>query len=164
MAKPGGKHSLGAHLERSDVRRQEKRIFQSLFINGTPSQYRAMNRTTTLMSGVALWAVLFAFCLSGTSSACDSCGRECASACGTRSFRTCCFNYLRKRSSPSFAIVPQQQPALALGILDDFDLGRLPQARRRLLPEKSWLAPRNQHQAYVEQSVEEDGLEHVENL
>lgn len=31
--------------------------------------------------------------------ACDSCGRECASACGTRHFRTCCFNYLRKRSS-----------------------------------------------------------------
>nr|CAD7576513.1 unnamed protein product [Timema californicum] len=32
---------------------------------------------------------------------CDSCGRECTSACGTRSFRTCCFNYLRKRSGDS---------------------------------------------------------------
>lgn len=32
---------------------------------------------------------------------CDSCGRECASACGTRNFRTCCFNYLRKRSGPA---------------------------------------------------------------
>jgi hypothetical protein len=30
---------------------------------------------------------------------CDSCGRECQEACGTRSFRTCCFNYLRKRSN-----------------------------------------------------------------
>lgn len=30
---------------------------------------------------------------------------ECASACGTRHFRTCCFNYLRKRSN----IPPLQQ-------------------------------------------------------
>jgi hypothetical protein len=30
---------------------------------------------------------------------CDSCGSECARACGTRNFRTCCFNYVRKRSS-----------------------------------------------------------------
>ncbi|XP_055852222.1 trissin [Episyrphus balteatus] len=29
---------------------------------------------------------------------CDSCGNECASACGTKHFRSCCFNYLRKRS------------------------------------------------------------------
>lgn len=28
---------------------------------------------------------------------CDSCGRECTAACGTRQFRACCFNYLRKR-------------------------------------------------------------------
>ncbi|XP_037949714.1 trissin [Teleopsis dalmanni] len=32
---------------------------------------------------------------------CDSCGNECASACGTKHFRTCCFNYLRKRSDPN---------------------------------------------------------------
>ncbi|XP_062125618.1 trissin [Drosophila sulfurigaster albostrigata] len=31
---------------------------------------------------------------------CDSCGKECASACGTKHFRTCCFNYLRKRADP----------------------------------------------------------------
>ncbi|EDX12806.1 GD20345, partial [Drosophila simulans] len=31
---------------------------------------------------------------------CDTCGKECASACGTKHFRTCCFNYLRKRSDP----------------------------------------------------------------
>ncbi|CAG9804691.1 unnamed protein product [Chironomus riparius] len=30
---------------------------------------------------------------------CDSCGSECARACGTRHFRTCCFNYVRKRST-----------------------------------------------------------------
>jgi hypothetical protein len=29
---------------------------------------------------------------------CDWCGQECQSVCGTRNFRTCCFNYLRKRS------------------------------------------------------------------
>ncbi|TMW51088.1 hypothetical protein DOY81_003819 [Sarcophaga bullata] len=32
---------------------------------------------------------------------CDSCGNECASACGTKHFRTCCFNYLRKRTDPN---------------------------------------------------------------
>ncbi|KAL0853145.1 hypothetical protein ABMA27_012907 [Loxostege sticticalis] len=31
---------------------------------------------------------------------CDSCGSECASACGTRHFRSCCFNYLRKKRGP----------------------------------------------------------------
>ncbi|XP_073844893.1 trissin isoform X2 [Musca autumnalis] len=38
-----------------------------------------------------------------TSSAipCDSCGNECANACGTKHFRTCCFNYLRKRTDPN---------------------------------------------------------------
>ncbi|KAG7298462.1 hypothetical protein JYU34_018092 [Plutella xylostella] len=35
---------------------------------------------------------------------CESCGRECAAACGTRHFRACCFNYLRrKRVSPGVA-------------------------------------------------------------
>lgn len=29
---------------------------------------------------------------------CDSCGQECQAACGSRHFRACCFNYLRKRS------------------------------------------------------------------
>ncbi|XP_036325694.1 uncharacterized protein LOC118738809 [Rhagoletis pomonella] len=32
---------------------------------------------------------------------CDSCGNECSSACGTKNFRTCCFNYLRKRNDPN---------------------------------------------------------------
>ncbi|XP_054742061.1 uncharacterized protein LOC129247133 isoform X1 [Anastrepha obliqua] len=32
---------------------------------------------------------------------CDSCGNECTSACGTKNFRTCCFNYLRKRNDPN---------------------------------------------------------------
>lgn len=27
-----------------------------------------------------------------------SCGSECKNACGTRHFRTCCFNYVKKRS------------------------------------------------------------------
>ncbi|KAJ0170069.1 hypothetical protein K1T71_014675 [Dendrolimus kikuchii] len=31
---------------------------------------------------------------------CDSCGSECASACGTRHFRSCCFNYLRRKRGP----------------------------------------------------------------
>lgn len=32
---------------------------------------------------------------------CDQCGQECRQACGTRHFRSCCFNYVRKRSSPA---------------------------------------------------------------
>ncbi|CAK1543869.1 unnamed protein product [Leptosia nina] len=28
---------------------------------------------------------------------CQSCGQECEPACGTRYFRTCCFNYLRRK-------------------------------------------------------------------
>ncbi|XP_050359879.1 uncharacterized protein LOC126779786 [Nymphalis io] len=31
---------------------------------------------------------------------CNSCGRECAPACGTRYFRSCCFNYLRRKRGP----------------------------------------------------------------
>ncbi|KAK5649763.1 hypothetical protein RI129_000792 [Pyrocoelia pectoralis] len=31
---------------------------------------------------------------------CISCGSECESACGTRHFKSCCFNYLKKRSDP----------------------------------------------------------------
>ncbi|XP_045456739.1 uncharacterized protein LOC123666718 [Melitaea cinxia] len=42
-------------------------------------------------SGSTLWAA---------SLSCDSCGSECASACGTRHFRSCCFNYLRKKRGP----------------------------------------------------------------
>ncbi|XP_052889181.1 uncharacterized protein LOC128297552 [Anopheles moucheti] len=44
--------------------------------------------------------VLWVACSFPVALSCDSCGRECASACGTRHFRTCCFNYLRKRSPP----------------------------------------------------------------
>ncbi|CAB3224487.1 unnamed protein product [Arctia plantaginis] len=35
-----------------------------------------------------------------SSLSCNACGRECASACGTRRFRSCCFNYLRKKRGP----------------------------------------------------------------
>ncbi|XP_017845033.1 trissin [Drosophila busckii] len=48
--------------------------------------------------------VLLCICLlwltSSNAIPCDSCGKECASACGTKHFRTCCFNYLRKRTDP----------------------------------------------------------------
>ncbi|XP_055902416.1 trissin [Eupeodes corollae] len=42
--------------------------------------------------------VLFITLVSCFAIPCDSCGNECASACGTKHFRSCCFNYLRKRS------------------------------------------------------------------
>ncbi|CAH2101012.1 unnamed protein product [Euphydryas editha] len=31
---------------------------------------------------------------------CFTCGHECAPACGTRRYRLCCFNYLRKKRGP----------------------------------------------------------------
>ncbi|XP_026325732.1 uncharacterized protein LOC113234593 [Hyposmocoma kahamanoa] len=49
--------------------------------------------------GSTLWAA---------SLSCDSCGSECAAACGTRHFRSCCFNYLRrKRGDESIRFWPQ---------------------------------------------------------
>uniref|UniRef100_A0A1A9ZHN8 Trissin n=1 Tax=Glossina pallidipes TaxID=7398 RepID=A0A1A9ZHN8_GLOPL len=44
--------------------------------------------------------ILFMQIFNSLSIPCDSCGNECANACGTKHFRTCCFNYLRKRSDP----------------------------------------------------------------
>uniref|UniRef100_A0A2H1V5T8 SFRICE_017692 n=1 Tax=Spodoptera frugiperda TaxID=7108 RepID=A0A2H1V5T8_SPOFR len=38
--------------------------------------------------------------MSGVWSSCDSCGRECSASCGTRRFRACCFNYLRRKRAP----------------------------------------------------------------
>ncbi|KAL3179560.1 hypothetical protein MRX96_037944 [Rhipicephalus microplus] len=35
------------------------------------------------------------------SRACNACGPECVTACGTAMFRACCFNYNRKRSGPA---------------------------------------------------------------
>ncbi|KAL1508954.1 hypothetical protein ABEB36_003768 [Hypothenemus hampei] len=32
-------------------------------------------------------------------SSCHYCGAECVKACGKRHFRSCCFNYLKKRST-----------------------------------------------------------------
>ncbi|KAJ8980092.1 hypothetical protein NQ317_008553 [Molorchus minor] len=48
---------------------------------------------------------------------CGSCGSECQSACGTRHFRTCCFNYLKKRSTGIDSIDPHplaMDPSLRL--------------------------------------------------
>ncbi|KAJ8703970.1 hypothetical protein PYW07_013264 [Mythimna separata] len=42
----------------------------------------------------------FIFIVGSVWAACDSCGNECASACGTRRFRACCFNYLRRKRGP----------------------------------------------------------------
>ncbi|KAF7988021.1 hypothetical protein HCN44_007515 [Aphidius gifuensis] len=40
---------------------------------------------------------LFAIWTYGESLTCDQCGRECVTSCGTRQFRACCFNNLKKR-------------------------------------------------------------------
>ncbi|KAF9419590.1 hypothetical protein HW555_003868 [Spodoptera exigua] len=43
------------------------------------------------------------FIVSSVWSSCDSCGSECAASCGTRRFRACCFNYLRRKRAPHAA-------------------------------------------------------------
>ncbi|XP_034837979.1 uncharacterized protein Trissin isoform X2 [Maniola hyperantus] len=51
-------------------------------------------------SGSTMWAA---------SLSCDSCGSECAAACGTRHFRSCCFNYLRRKRGPDSMKLSQMQ-------------------------------------------------------
>ncbi|XP_065090542.1 uncharacterized protein Trissin [Ochlerotatus camptorhynchus] len=60
---------------------------------------KMVNRSAACVSIILMYCVLWVACSFPVALSCDSCGRECASACGTRHFRTCCFNYLRKRSS-----------------------------------------------------------------
>ncbi|XP_015596072.1 trissin [Cephus cinctus] len=43
-----------------------------------------------LLAVCALWSI-------GEALSCDQCGRECVNSCGTRQFRACCFNNLKKR-------------------------------------------------------------------
>lgn len=68
---------------------------------------------------------------------CDSCGRECTAACGTRQFRACCFNYLRKRGGA---------PTAADGV-NDLDPGlrlELWLARGGVLPSQNFIhSPRS---------------------
>ncbi|XP_045120428.1 uncharacterized protein LOC123509892 isoform X3 [Portunus trituberculatus] len=55
---------------------------------------------------LAAWAVVVGTCSSSTVS-CDSCGPECQTACGTKNFRACCFNFLRRRRSYSLPVRSQ---------------------------------------------------------
>ncbi|KAM0731671.1 Trissin [Formica fusca] len=54
------------------------------------------------------WVLLFlavcALWTFGETVSCDQCGRECADICGTRQFRACCFNNMRKRHSEFFGL------------------------------------------------------------
>ncbi|CAG9574972.1 unnamed protein product [Danaus chrysippus] len=69
-------------------------------------------------SGSTMWAA---------SLSCDSCGSECASACGTRHFRSCCFNYLRKKRGPDAKFLSHNdeyktdahKPKFPLYVVDD---------------------------------------------
>ncbi|XP_017778793.1 PREDICTED: uncharacterized protein LOC108564304 [Nicrophorus vespilloides] len=45
---------------------------------------------------------------------CNSCGMECENACGTRNFKTCCFNYMKKRSDLSEPLPLALDPSLRL--------------------------------------------------
>ncbi|KAG5876214.1 hypothetical protein JTB14_010421 [Gonioctena quinquepunctata] len=64
---------------------------------------------------LALLALLFILgVVWSRAQSCNSCGSECQSACGTRHFRTCCFNYLKKRSSIADTLPIPMDPSLRL--------------------------------------------------
>ncbi|KAG4077316.1 hypothetical protein HA402_009717 [Bradysia odoriphaga] len=66
---------------------------------------------------------------------CTSCGDECADACGTRHFRTCCFNYLRKRSSPP-VMDPKPKLWLSKSLLNELiKLAQLEESDKILIPQ-----------------------------
>nr|XP_012152795.1 PREDICTED: uncharacterized protein LOC105664152 [Megachile rotundata]XP_012152796.1 PREDICTED: uncharacterized protein LOC105664152 [Megachile rotundata] len=46
---------------------------------------------------VILLLAVYALWIFGETLSCDQCGRECADICGTRQFRACCFNNMKKR-------------------------------------------------------------------
>lgn len=46
--------------------------------------------------------------LYASSMSCGSCGTECASSCGSRRFRACCFNYLRKKRGPDTHLMREE--------------------------------------------------------
>uniref|UniRef100_A0A336KUQ2 CSON000619 protein n=1 Tax=Culicoides sonorensis TaxID=179676 RepID=A0A336KUQ2_CULSO len=81
---------------------------------------------TYMMTFILMCCIMFVVCsMQAQALGCDSCGRECASACGTRHFRTCCFNYLRKRSSPPVDHQPPPpSPSLKLELLLAAQLAR----------------------------------------
>ncbi|KAH9635173.1 hypothetical protein HF086_009513 [Spodoptera exigua] len=69
------------------------------------------------------------FFVSSVWSSCDSCGSECAASCGTRRFRACCFNYLRRKRAPHVAqlhelmdIVKNQDSDLPLFLVEESPL------------------------------------------
>ncbi|EEB17027.1 conserved hypothetical protein [Pediculus humanus corporis] len=65
---------------------------------------------------VILWATaILSLPYSGS---CDSCGKECQSACGTRGFRACCLNYLKKRSSTPLSMGSEMRLELMMVIIN----------------------------------------------
>ncbi|XP_012545943.1 uncharacterized protein LOC101745081 isoform X1 [Bombyx mori] len=79
-------------------------------------------------AGTTLWAA---------SLSCDSCGNECTSACGTRHFRSCCFNYLRRKRGPESVKI--WTPSARDNNLDSITRPRYPFFVVQNLPEQ-WLA------------------------
>ncbi|XP_018571856.1 trissin [Anoplophora glabripennis] len=68
-----------------------------------------MTRELTVVALIFILGVVW-----GEAQSCNSCGSECQSACGTRHFRTCCFNYLKKRSPNPDPLPQSMDPSLRL--------------------------------------------------
>ncbi|XP_037049723.1 U-scoloptoxin(20)-Cw1a [Bradysia coprophila] len=88
---------------------------------------------------LVLAVIIFASCIilasADSAISCTSCGDECAEACGTRHFRTCCFNYLRKRSSPPL-MDPKPKLWLSKSLLNKLiKLAQLEESDKILIPQ-----------------------------
>nr|XP_032523961.1 uncharacterized protein LOC116775219 [Danaus plexippus plexippus] len=73
---------------------------------------------------VTLMLVVSAVCINLS---CNSCGAECAPACGTRRFRSCCFNYLRKKREDHEFTHNIEQSKLPVFSIDDPETWSVPE-------------------------------------
>ncbi|KOB75781.1 Uncharacterized protein OBRU01_07188 [Operophtera brumata] len=61
-----------------------------------------------MLKVTALVCIVLVGMIYASKMSCDSCGQECAPSCGTRRFRACCFNYLRKKRVPDTFLTRKQ--------------------------------------------------------
>lgn len=105
-----------------------------------------------LLYGVAIimkFCITYFFNLAGIvwGESCSSCGHECESSCGTRHFRTCCFNYLKKRSQLSEPFPLTMSPRMKLDLW-------LAKSRNNPIYLRSLLDSQLRDNAVVEQAVD----------
>ncbi|KAK7867935.1 hypothetical protein R5R35_005284 [Gryllus longicercus] len=111
VADPGRSSSAGRTTRRPRESSDNRRPARS-----PPATMVHLSHFATLLSGLLLLAALGRL---GGADACDICGRECMGSCGdTRTFVTCCYNYLRKRGVGPVGTAPLGLAPLAAAASD----------------------------------------------